>query len=60
MFLSAFEKGIKDARECLEHSLNHSTFNDGRRYRRGKNRCNRCGLRTTPEDKPKGEPKWPD
>jgi len=39
------EKKQIEARECLNHKVNYRLLtNPYRRYRRGKNRCNRCGL----------------
>ena len=42
------EKSIEMGRqfyECLGHELFYPLFNGYRRYRRGKNRCHRCGLK---------------
>jgi hypothetical protein len=37
---------IQEATECVVHELNWGMFsNRYRRYRRGKNRCKRCGLK---------------
>jgi len=37
---------IKQAKECTGHELDYQLYGNGyRRYRRGKNRCPRCGVR---------------
>lgn len=43
---------IKEAEECLSHSIFNMVFTNGYRvYRRGKNRCVRCGLKLKHSDK---------
>ena len=36
-------KIIKELQECTAHAMMNVLFNKRRRYRRGKNRCLRCG-----------------
>jgi hypothetical protein len=37
----------KQAVECLNHDLDYALFSGSyRKYRRGKGRCSRCGLKT--------------
>jgi len=39
-------KKIEEAEQCLVHKLHYALEDGGyRRYRRGKNRCLRCGLK---------------
>ena len=39
-------KKILEAGECMTHHLDYAFFEGSyRRYRRGKNRCKRCGLK---------------
>lgn len=35
----------EESAECLNHFLDATILNSLRRYRRGKNRCLRCGLK---------------
>ena len=35
---------VEEAKECVLHELNHALYRGYRRYRRGKNRCARCGI----------------
>ena len=41
------EKRVNELRSCEQHFLNSAIFSEKpqRRYRRGKNRCVRCGLK---------------
>lgn len=34
-----------EAQECMNHRMNYSFDKPYRLYRRGKNRCNRCGVK---------------
>ena len=45
--MALIETKMQDSRECMIHELEVHIFkpNAYRRYRRGKNRCERCGLK---------------
>jgi len=36
---------LKEGRECSEHMMRSMLLSDHRQYRRGKNRCLRCGYK---------------
>ena len=41
-----FLEEVAKAKKCIIHNLNYSMFDKPyKRYRRGKNRCKRCGLK---------------
>ena len=42
--VKVLDKVIKEAKECFVHKLNYVYYNY-RLYRRGKNRCTRCGVK---------------
>lgn len=44
----SFNLGYKDGKECLSHAMNNAIdveHGSTRPYRRGRNRCRRCGLK---------------
>ncbi len=41
-----FAQKAKESKECFIHLMNYNMFSDPyRKYRRGKNRCRRCGCK---------------
>lgn len=47
--VSLWNKKVQEAEECMAHGVRYAVFEDSyRRYRRGKNRCQRCGLKKRP------------
>ena len=48
-FMEMMQKKQIDAQECTNHYLSANIINERtRRYRRGKNRCHRCGWHLLP------------
>jgi len=43
--INLINKKTYEANQCLNHVLNYAMQESYRRYRRGKNRCLRCGLK---------------
>ena len=40
------DRKIRESQKCMNHEMSYCLIsNPYRRYRRGKNRCSRCGLR---------------
>ena len=49
LMMKAFQAGVDNAKECMSHSMNEVLLSGkARRYRRGKNRCLRCGWHLNP------------
>lgn len=45
-FIKRFYTLIIESQDCLKHQINSNLFNNPYRpYRRGKNRCKRCGVK---------------